>query len=226
MKEKILGYDQIELNKLDIKLDELLILRYFTDFQKLDKKGNSKMRKFIVDDKDYYWLSYTKVIEDLPILKLVNNNAVARKLNKLCKVNVLEKELVRTPDFPYTVFRHGEAYPKLIHQHKPDKVKPKNKPIRPYDEIIKHLNEKAGTNFRKVFSIVDLIDKLYLAGYTLEDIKHVINVKSEQWLNNEVMKNNLNPRTLFNLDKGYFQKYVKEKLKKKESVSVLKATII
>lgn len=228
MKEKVFGYNQIELKKLGIKTDELLILQHFVDFQ---KSGN--MDKYQINGKEYYWLSYKKVMEDLPMLDITNIRTIQRKFDKLVEVNILEKEYHREKEKTFTLFRKGKAYDQIIYRHDENKGKPTPRPERPYKEIIGYLNEVTNKNLSlpdtsKVLSYndieyIDLIDRLYLAGYTLEDIKHVISVKSQQWLNNDDMKNTLNPRTLFNLDKGYFQKYIKEKLKpiEKEEVLVL-----
>lgn len=67
----------------------------------------------------------------------------------------------------------------------------------PYLEVISYLNSKAGKNFRNVESNKKLIRARFKEGYSLEDFKKVIDVKCNEWLNNDDMKKYLQPSTLF-----------------------------
>jgi len=77
-------------------------------------------------------------------------------------------------------------------------------------KVIDHLNEKANRRIRVGFPIRKLISARFGEGYTLEDFKHVIDVKCSQWIGTEFEKY-LRPSTLFNATK--FTEYHSEKLK-------------
>lgn len=79
----------------------------------------------------------------------------------------------------------------------------------PYVEIIKYLNEKAGKKFSsKSATNKKLISGRFAEGRTLEDFKHVIDLKCKQWLNNPDMNKYLRPETLFS--QKHFENYVNE----------------
>ena len=78
----------------------------------------------------------------------------------------------------------------------------------PYDEVIDYLNEKTGKRYRaKTESTRRLIRARFADGYTLDDFKHVIDVKASQWLGTEQDKF-LRPETLFR--PGHFESYLNE----------------
>ena len=67
----------------------------------------------------------------------------------------------------------------------------------PYKEIIAYLNAKTGKRFRDVESTRKLIRARFKEGYTLEDFKHVVDIKCSQWLRDPKMSKYLQPSTLF-----------------------------
>tara|TARA_X000001382_G_scaffold101953_2_gene76656 strand:- start:182 stop:832 length:651 start_codon:yes stop_codon:yes gene_type:complete len=75
-------------------------------------------------------------------------------------------------------------------------------------KVIEHLNEKANRRFRVGLPIRKLINSRFSEGHNLDDFKHVINVKSSQWIGTDFEKF-LRPSTLFNATK--FQEYLAEK---------------
>lgn len=78
----------------------------------------------------------------------------------------------------------------------------------PYDEVIDYLNEKTGKRYRaKTESTRRLIRARFADGYTLDDFRHVIDVKVSQWLGTEQDKF-LRPETLFR--PGHFESYLNE----------------
>jgi len=78
----------------------------------------------------------------------------------------------------------------------------------PYDEVIDYLNEKTGKHYRsKAAATRKLIKARFADGYTLDDFKHVIDVKVSQWLGTEQDKF-LRPETLFR--PGHFESYLNE----------------
>lgn len=77
MRFNILGFDQIKSVELGLNLDELMILRHLHDFT-----SSGKMEITIHEGEMYYWVNYSKFVEDLPILgmkkarvmEIFNNN--------------------------------------------------------------------------------------------------------------------------------------------------------
>lgn len=73
MKKRIFYYDQQRLLDLNLDSDELIILDYISHF-----KNSGKMEEHIKDGKCWNWISWKKVAEDLPFLKL-KKEAIQRK---------------------------------------------------------------------------------------------------------------------------------------------------
>lgn len=67
----------------------------------------------------------------------------------------------------------------------------------PYSDIIKYLNEATSKSFKVTQKWKDLIKARWNEGQRLDDFKKVIDVKTNQWLNNQEMNMYLRPATLF-----------------------------
>ena len=82
----------------------------------------------------------------------------------------------------------------------------------PYQEIVNHLNNSAGTNYRASSKKTrELIKARISEGYTLEDFKVVIEKKNREWINDNKMKAYLRPETLFGTKfEGYLNQPEKE----------------
>ena len=86
-----------------------------------------------------------------------------------------------------------------------------------YEEIIKYLNEKTGSHFKPTSkSTQRLINGRLSENYTIEDFKHVIDVKTNEWKDNTKMSKYLTPDTLFNASK--FEKYRNQQMPKQPNV--------
>lgn len=86
-----------------------------------------------------------------------------------------------------------------------------NKPLIPFAEIIGHLNEKTGKGYKdSTPKTRRLIESRWAEGFTLEDFKAVIDVKSGDWAGTE-MERYLRPETLFGPKfEGYLNERGKE----------------
>ena len=84
----------------------------------------------------------------------------------------------------------------------------------PYKTIIEYLNNKVNKRFSyKSESNRKLIKARFNEGYKLEDFIKVIDIKTNEWINDEKMKSYLQPSTLFrgsNFDKYLNQEVVKQ----------------
>ena len=68
-------------------------------------------------------------------------------------------------------------------------------------DVIEYLNLKSGRSYRNVKTHADHINARIKQGYTLEDIKAVIDRKCQEWANDTEMQQYLRPSTLFNNEK-------------------------
>lgn len=78
-----------------------------------------------------------------------------------------------------------------------DKERDIDKDKIPYSDIIKYLNEATSKSFKVTQKWKDLIKARWNEGQRLDDFKKVIDVKTNQWLNNQEMNKYLRPATLF-----------------------------
>ena len=76
------------------------------------------------------------------------------------------------------------------------------------ENVIGYLNEYAGKNFKKTDSTSRMINARLNEGFTVDEIKSVIRLKTDQWKNDPKMKAYIRPETLFNATK--FQSYINE----------------
>ena len=68
----------------------------------------------------------------------------------------------------------------------------------PYEEITDYLNKKAGSQFRSsTKKTQSLIKARFNEGFKVDDFKRVIDIKTNEWLNNKDMSKYLRPETLF-----------------------------
>ncbi len=80
----------------------------------------------------------------------------------------------------------------------------------PYKEIITYLNEKCEKNYKEnTAKTQNFIKARFNEGFSLEDFKKVIDVKSSQWKSNPDMNRFLRPETLFGTK---FESYLNEKI--------------
>ena len=81
----------------------------------------------------------------------------------------------------------------------------------PYKTIIEYLNNKVNKRFSyKSESNRKLIKARFNEGYKLEDFIKVIDIKTNEWINDEKMKSYLQPSTLFR--GSNFDKYLNQEL--------------
>lgn len=75
----------------------------------------------------------------------------------------------------------------------------------PTEEVVNHLNQRAGTRYKPTTATTRKLVKARLKeGFTVEDMKLVIDKKCADWLNNPEMVKFLRPETLFgNKFEGY-----------------------
>lgn len=90
MKYTVEGFLQCELIALDLDLSDALILRWFIDFA-----GTGCMRQFIYNHRVYYFVKYSGIIADLPVLGISSTKGIGKRFDKYVEKGLLLKETRR-----------------------------------------------------------------------------------------------------------------------------------
>ena len=78
--------------KLQLDLTDILIMDYINS-----AIGSPKMKRIEENDLCYVWLKHSKIIEDLPILR-IKENMLAKRLGKLVTLNILAVKTINNSD--------------------------------------------------------------------------------------------------------------------------------
>lgn len=109
MKYNVLGFYQPRAVELGLCSDDLLVLRWFVDFA-----GTPKMRTMIIDNQIYYWVNYSTVLDELPILRISKQTLYKKHFTNLCNANVLtHKQVKEGGNFSY--YCYGINYETLVY---------------------------------------------------------------------------------------------------------------
>lgn len=107
MRTSVLTFNQERAVELGLSVEELLLLNWFVYFN-----GSEDALKFTLDDGVYIWVSYQKVLDDLPIIHC-NKRNLATKFQHLSDAGVLvHKTLKQTGTM--SAFRLGHEYSGLV----------------------------------------------------------------------------------------------------------------
>ncbi len=107
MQYELLGFSQAKAVELGLCVADLAIIRWFVNFM-----GTDKMTKKVIDGKDYYWIRYDGLLDDLPILH-ITKVTLYRRLKDLVAKDVLEHVTVREAG-TYSFYRLGKNYLAMI----------------------------------------------------------------------------------------------------------------
>ena len=197
------------------KLIYMLLARY------ADKEGKcfpsqDKLCK-ITGIKDYRTIvKYLKQLEEKGLIEIKKNNG---------KVNVYYLKNVSTPPTKNVGTKNATAnfveepptknvgtpptnFAGITMHNKKDTIN-NTQYIKEIEEVVIHLNEKAGTKYKyNSKNTTKHIQARIREGYTLEDFKTVIDKKCSEWLNTD-MEKYLCPETLFG---SKFEKYLNQKI--------------
>lgn len=103
MKYTIEGLQQNKLIEWQLNGDDAIILRYIVDFYL-----TGVMCKTTIDGKEYFWVRYESVINELPILGMTNKEVIARHFSKYCKCGLMERK-IKKDNGTYSCFRFVEG---------------------------------------------------------------------------------------------------------------------
>lgn len=90
MRYSIEGFQQDKLVEYGLDSVDAVILRWFVDFI-----ATGKMQVRVIDGVSYYWVNYSYVIEQLPVLGISAADSVGRRFKKMLKAGVIIKTTVR-----------------------------------------------------------------------------------------------------------------------------------
>ena len=119
MKYTIEGFSQERLIELGLDATDAHILRWFVDFQ-----NTKKMKTIIHDEKTWYWVNYTGIMNDLPILN-IDKRTIQRRFGKLVKADIL-LHYTHKVGGSYSCYAINPAgiYTSLIEYNKDEKKQP------------------------------------------------------------------------------------------------------
>ena len=207
--------------KLDVSEDDInMTVAYFTKcgLIQIDDDGHATLSqaKAMVES-ETNWAKYKreqrKNSQDLPKLENVQNkktisNSCPTEIEiELDKDKELDKELDKEyilsgkPDFTFPDWLTPEMIEEIT----------KGKPERYLVRIpLAYLNHSVGKNYKYLEKNLKHIMARFNEGYTLEDFKQVIDVKTEEWKDNPEFFKYLRPETLFG---SKFDSYLNQKPK-------------
>jgi len=138
----------------------------------------------------------TQYQEELKQLELDKNNVY--KMYTKCIHSIVENRIDKNSIDKNSI---EEIYSPAKH----DKI--------PYKEIIDYLNLKTNSNYKySTNKTKELIKARFNEGFNLEDFKKVIDIKTNEWINDNKMNIYLRPNTLFGTN---FENYLNQPIKKK-----------
>lgn len=203
--------------KLDVSEDDInMTVAYFTKcgLIQIDDDGHATLSqaKAMVES-ETNWAKYKrdqrKNSQDLPKLENVQNKRI---ISNSCPTEIeleidkdkeLDKEYILSGKTDYT-------FPDWLTPEMIEEIT-KGKPERYLVRIpLAYLNHSVGKNYKYLEKNLKHIMARFNEGYTLEDFKQVIDVKTEEWKDNPEFFKYLRPETLFG---SKFDSYLNQKPK-------------
>lgn len=107
MKISIEGFDQSRAVELGLCVADMVLLRWFVDFS-----NTGAMEKRIIDGKEYFWISYEYVLQELPILK-ISKKTLYRCFKDLVDKGILTHAFVKDGG-SYSFYGFGKGFFSLV----------------------------------------------------------------------------------------------------------------
>lgn len=196
--------------KLDLKGNELLAYAVIYGFSQTDGAKFTGSRKYLAE-----WCGCSMATIDRTLNSLVDKGLISR-------TSYVTKHGYRAVEYaamgPTHIGEPSDAEPRTADTDGPrtPAVEPQpllNEPQTPAqpkepdptEEVVDHLNQRAGTHYKATTANTRKLIKARLKeGFTVDEIKLVIDKKCAEWLNNPAMVEYLRPETLFgNKFEGY-----------------------
>ena len=176
--------------------------RTISDLKKADLIITKTFNKMKIDKTNWYTINYKK-LESMSLPWGQNEPSIGSKWtyaevqNEPTNNQRIHREYIYSPDT--SIDDSSEEKPKQVVMTDEHKI------------IIDYLNQKAGTRYEyNSTKTITLLNTLFRKGYSVEDIKKVIDIKCKEWLPKESMRMYLRPRTLFS---NKFEDYLNQDVK-------------
>ena len=207
--------------KLDVSEDDInMTVAYFTKcgLIQIDDDGHATLSqaKAMVES-ETNWAKYKreqrKNSQDLPKLENVQNK---KTISNSCPTEIeieLDKELEKDKELDKEYILSGKPDFTIPDWLTPEMIEEitKGKPEKYLVRIpLAYLNHSVGKNYKYLEKNLKHIIARFNEGYTLEDFKQVIDVKTEEWKDNPEFFKYLRPETLFG---SKFDSYLNQKPK-------------
>ena len=176
--------------------------RTISDLKKADLIITKTFNKMKIDKTNWYTINYKK-LESMSQPWVQNEPSIGSKWtyaevqNEPTNNQRIHREYIYSPNT--SIDDSSEEKPKQVVMTDEHKI------------IIDYLNQKAGTRYEyNSTKTITLLNTLFRKGYSVEDIKKVIDIKCKEWLPKETMRMYLRPRTLFS---NKFEDYLNQEVK-------------
>lgn len=199
---------------LNLKGNELLAYAVIYGFSQTDGAKFTGSRKYLAE-----WCGCSMATIDRTLNSLVDKGLISRT-SYVTKHGYRAVEYAamgpthidepsdtepRTADTDAPLTPATEPQPLLVEPQAPAQPKEPD----PTEEVIAHLNQRAGTHYKTTTANTRKLIKARLKeGFTVDEIKLVIDKKCADWLNNPSMVGYLRPETLFG---NKFESYLNAK---------------
>lgn len=193
--------------KLNLKGNELLAYAVIYGFSQTDGAKFTGSRKYLAE-----WCGCSMATIDRTLNSLVDKGLISRTSHvtkhgyRAVEYAALQNDTQPTADtktHPETTTEPNTTEPQSLIDEPQAPAQPK-KPD-PTEEVVNHLNHKLGTKYKPTTQATRKLVKARLKeGFTVEDMKLVIDKKAAEWGGNPKMAQFLRPDTLFgNKFEGY-----------------------
>lgn len=176
--------------------------RTISDLKKADLIITKTFNKMKIDKTNWYTINYQK-LESMSLPWGQNEPSMGSKWshaevqNEPTNNQRIHREYIYSPDNSFD--DSSEEKPKQVVMTDEHKI------------VIDYLNQKAGTRYEyNSTKTITLLNTLFRKGYSVEDIKKVIDIKCNEWLPQKNMRKYLRPRTLFS---NKFEDYLNQEVK-------------
>lgn len=196
--------------QLNLKGNELIAYAVIYGFSQIAGTKFTGSRKYLAE-----WCGCSMATIDRTLISLVDKGLIS-KTSHITKYGYRAVEYAATRPTP--IDEHSGAEPRTTDADDPHTPADEPQPLinepqapaqpkepDPTEEVVNHLNRRAGTQYKPTTANTRKLVKARLKeGFTVEDMKLVIDKKCADWLNNPEMARFLRPNTLFgNKFEGY-----------------------
>jgi uncharacterized phage protein (TIGR02220 family) len=189
--------------KLNLKGNELLVYALIYGFSQVAGTKFTGSRKYVAE-----WCGCSTATVDRTLTSLADKGLIS-------KTSRITKHGYRAVEYAVTRLDSIDEHSDMEHRtadaddpHTPTdepqplinepQTPPQPKGSDPIEEVVDHLNRRAGTHYKATTANTRKLVKARLKeGFTVDEIKLVIDKKCADWLNNRDMAQYLRPETLF-----------------------------